>query len=162
MKILSKAELIFYAGAFVAIFAVAAIVKLIHSEDPLPESLGPCDLDSGLCELLPTKERFADATIQFEEGIRLNRRINTTLSLPKAVQNAQEVKLVLEGRDMYLGVYEYPLRKQTDNTWFSKVVVPLCTDDRMQWVLKVQMKDAMGRNKEWAYLFDIENPNEAI
>ena len=63
---------------------------------------------------------------------------------------------------MYLGVYEYPLRKLPDNTWHSQVVVPLCTDERMQWVLKVQMKDAMGRDKEWANLFDIDNPNEAI
>lgn len=162
MKVLSKAELIFYVGAFVSIFGVAAIVKMIHSEDPLPDALGPCNLDTGLCTLQETPERFNGATIQFDEGIRLNRRIDTTLQLPAAVQNAQDVKLVLEGRDMYLGVYEYPLRKLPDNTWGSKVVVPLCTDERMQWVLKVQMKDAMGRDQEWAYLFDIENPNEAI
>ena len=61
-----------------------------------------------------------------------------------------------------LGVYEYPLRKRQDNTWSNKVVVPLCTDERMQWVLKVKMVDAMGRDQEWAYLFDIENPNEAL
>ncbi|MGB2064960.1 MULTISPECIES: hypothetical protein [Marinomonas] len=162
MKFFSKVELLFYAGAFVSVFGVAAIVKMIHSEDPLPEALGPCNLDTGACYLQETPKRFNGATIQFEDGIRLNRRINTTLELPKAVQNAQAVKLVLEGRDMYLGVYEYPLRKLPDNTWQNQVVVPLCTDERMQWVLKVQMVDAMGRDQEWAYLFDIENPNEAL
>lgn len=162
MKAFNKIELLFYAGAFLSVFGVAALVKWIHSEDPLPSALGPCNLDTGLCTLQETPERFNGATVQFEDGIRLNRRISTTLALPKAVQNAQEVKLVLEGRDMYLGVYEYPLSKRPDNTWHSQVVVPLCTDERMQWVLKVQMKDAMGRDKEWAYLFDIDNPNEAI
>lgn len=162
MKVLSKLELLFYAGAFVSVFGVAAIVKWVHSEDPLPEVLGPCQLDTGLCTLQESSARFNGATIQFEDGIRLNRRINTTLKLPKAVQNAQDVKLVLEGRDMYLGVYEYPLARRPDLSWHSQVVVPLCTDERMQWVLKVQMKDAMGRNQEWAYLFDIENPNDTL
>ncbi len=162
MKPFSKAELIFYVGAFVSVFGVAALVKLIHSEDPLPDALGPCNLDTGLCTLQETPERFNGATIQFDKGIQLNRRIDTVLTLPKAVQNAQSVNLVLEGREMYLGVYEYPLVKRPDNTWHSKVVVPLCTDERMQWTLKVEMKDAMGRDKEWAYLFNIENPNEAI
>lgn len=162
MKIFSKVELLFYAGAFVAVFGIAALLKMVHSEDPLPDSLGTCNLDSGACELLPTKERFDGATVSIKDGIRLNRRLDTTLSLPTAVQNAQSATIVLEGRDMYLGVYEYPLRKQADNTWHSKVVVPLCTDGRMQWILKVQMVDAMGRDKEWAYLFDIENPNDAI
>ncbi|MFD1383190.1 hypothetical protein ACFQ45_07415 [Rhodanobacter aciditrophus] len=162
MKPFSKAELIFYVGAFVSVFGVAALVKLIHSEDPLPDALGPCNLDTGLCTLQETPERFNGATIQFDKGIQLNRRIDTVLTLPKAVQNAQSVNLVLEGREMYLGVYEYPLVKRPDNTWHSKVVVPLCTDERMQWTLKVEMKDAMGRDKEWAYLFNIDNPNEAI
>ena len=54
------------------------------------------------------------------------------------------------------------LRKTEDNTWRNQVVVPLCTDERMQWTLKVEMVDAMGRQQEWAYLFNIENPNEAI
>ena len=162
MKALNKAELIFYVIAFISVFGVAALVKWIHSEDPLPDALGPCNLDTGLCTLQETPQRFDGATIQFENGIRLNRRIDTTLVLPEAVQNAQAVTLVLEGRDMYLGVYEYPLRKRQDNTWSNKVVVPLCTDERMQWVLKVKMVDVMGRDQEWAYLFDIENPNEAL
>lgn len=162
MKALSKAELIFYVVAFLSVFGVAAVVKMIHSEDPLPEALGPCNLDTGLCTLKQTPPQLEGATVQFDDGIRLNRRINTTLALPEAVQDAQEVTLVLEGRDMYLGVYEYPLRKLSDDTWGNKVVVPLCTDERMQWVLKVQLVDAAGRNQEWAYLFDIENPNEAI
>ncbi|MBM6550818.1 hypothetical protein [Marinomonas ostreistagni] len=162
MKALSKAEIIFYIAAFLSIFGVAAIVKMVHSEDPLPDALGPCNLDTGHCMLQTGPERLSSATIQFDDGIRLNRRIDTTLELPSALQNAQEVTLVLEGRDMYLGVYEYPLRKLPDNTWTNKVVVPLCTDERMQWVLKVQLVDAMGRDQEWAYLFDIENPNEAL
>ena len=162
MKALNKAELIFYVLAFISVFGVAALVKWVHSEDPLPDALGPCNLETGRCTLQETPQQFNGATIQFDDGIRLNRRIDTTLELPAAVQNAQSVTLVLEGRDMYLGVYEYPLRQRSDKTWSNKVVVPLCTDERMQWVLKVQMVDAMGRDQEWAYLFDIENPNEAI
>ncbi|ADZ89469.1 hypothetical protein [Marinomonas] len=160
MKI-NKFELMFYAGAFVSIFGVAALVRAIHSDDPLPDDVGPCILESGLCTV-NSQDFNGITTVQFEDGIRLNRRIHTELQLPKEAENAQSITLVLEGREMYLGVYEYPMFEKENNRWISKVVIPLCTDNRMQWKLQVRAIDADGDEKEWAYTFDIENPNEAV
>ncbi|TPE53388.1 hypothetical protein FJM67_06960 [Maribrevibacterium harenarium] len=160
MKAFSKLELGFYAVAFASVFGIAALLRTVHSEPPMPDDVGLCDLKSGFCDV-QTNNRFDGSQVQFENGININRRIPTTLTLPAAMADApDDVTLVLEGRDMYLGVYEYPLRRKEGNQWHGKVVIPLCTDNRMQWALKVKMPNKRGELETlWAYQFDIDNPN---
>lgn len=132
-------------------FALAALVAIGMDQfktEPSAQAF-TCDVTSGVCDAV------AGIELQFSGAIEVNKPLTLTMRLPSGSEQIERLEANLTGVDMYMGITQANLAKQTNGTFVGEIRIPICTTEKMDWKLAISAPDSKAAPIE--YLFSTQH-----
>ena len=125
-----------FAVPAVILLALAALAILGMRQQASPEKLQPiaCANPVAGCTF---DHHNAPAQLRFSTTPEPLKPFLVTLSHPRL--NKASISLQMVGMDM--GFNRYDFRRGPDGLWTARIVLPVCTSRRVDWVSEIQLDD---------------------
>ena len=112
-----------------------------------------CDLRSEACS---ASSEAGQLNIHFVDGLSATQGSKVWLQLLNMGDDVAKVTMELQGKTMFMGVNHYPLVQQADG-WHGTLVIPVCTTQKMTWLLDVWLQHTDQSVQRARFEFEMEH-----